>query len=227
MTLVKRCVQYGGGIRIGNLIVAVLCLNLTFSAAEAETPVIAAFGDSLTQGYGLPDGDGLVAQLQTWLTAQGIDVRLLNAGVSGDTTAGGLARIDWTLTPDIKAVIVELGGNDILRGFDPAQSRKNLDGILAAIQARALPVLLIGMQAPANYGAAYKAQFDAIYPDLAAKYDTLLFADYLAPILKGRSFAAALKDDMQADGIHPNKTGVAVIVESLGPYVATLAKRIK
>lgn len=186
---------------------------------------IAAFGDSLTQGYGLPDGDGLVPQLQRWLTGKGLDVTLINAGVSGDTTAGGLARIDWTLTPDIQAVIVELGGNDILRGLPPQESRKNLDGILESVAEKGLPILLVGMKAPQNYGADYEVQFNAIYPDLAEKYDALLFPEYLSPILDGRTMTEALATFMQADGIHPDKNGVALIVEVLGPLVADLAAR--
>ncbi|MEJ6501999.1 MAG: arylesterase [Rhodobacterales bacterium] len=225
--LLKRLVQYGAWARIGNLLAVVLVLNLTVNAASAETVTIAAFGDSLTQGYGLPDGDGLVPQLQVWLETAGQDVKLVNMGVSGDTTAGGLARIDWTLTDEIKALIVELGGNDILRGLPPTESRRNLEGILQAAAVRGLPVLLVGMQAPGNYGADYKQDFDAIYPDLAALYNTLLFPVYLAPILDGRSFADALKAFMQADGIHPNKAGVGLIVPVIGPYVVDLVGKIE
>lgn len=211
----------------GKLSAAVLCLNLTIAQAEAAEVTIAVLGDSLTQGYGLPDGDGLVPQLQAWLDASGATVTLINAGVSGDTTAGGLSRVDWTLSPDVQAVIVELGGNDILRGFDPSQSRKNLEGIVKAVTAKGLPVLLIGMEAPGNYGTEYKTRFDAIYPELAATYGTLLFPVYLAPILSGRSTGEALQDFMQADGIHPNKAGVAEIVKALGPLVATLAQSVR
>jgi len=221
-----RLVQYGAARMIGKLAAVVLCVNLTSGGAIAAPPTIAVLGDSLTQGYGLAQDDGLVPQLSAWLLSQGAPANLLNAGVSGDTTAGGLARIDWTLTADVKALIVELGGNDVLRGLDPATSRANLDGLLKIAKARNLPVLLIGMQAPSNYGAAYKQQFDAIYPDLASKYDTMLFPVYLAPILEGRSFADALAAYMQADGIHPNKAGVALIVSALGPFVARLVATI-
>lgn len=205
----------------------VLALNLSVNSARAEPVIIAAFGDSLTQGYGLPDGDGLVPQLQAWLDAGGHQVKLVNMGVSGDTTAGGLARIDWTLSDDIQGLIVELGGNDILRGLPPAESRRNLEGILQAAVGRGLPVLMIGMEAPGNYGADYKRDFDAIYPQLAAQYRTLLFPVYLAPILDGRSFAEALKSFMQADGIHPNKAGVGLVVPVLGPYIVDLADKIE
>lgn len=187
--------------------------------ATAEPVVVAALGDSLTQGYGLPAEQGFVPQLESWLNANGSDVHVINAGVSGDTTAGGLARIDWTLTPDVDALIVALGGNDLLRGIAPEVSRGNLDGILAKARARDLPVLLIGMQAPGNYGPAYKAAFDAIYPELSQAYGTLLADSFLGPL---GATPAELGPMMQADGIHPNATGVARIVETLGPEVQAL-----
>ncbi|SOH92317.1 acyl-CoA thioesterase-1 [Monaibacterium marinum] len=190
------------------------------TAASADTITVAALGDSLTQGYGLPPQDGLVPQMQTWLDQQGEDVSLLNAGVSGDTTAGGLARIDWTLSPDVDALIVALGGNDVLRGIDPANSLANLDGIMARAAAADIPVLLIGMQAPGNFGPDYKQSFDAIYPDLAQQYDALLVDDFFAGI--GVSDLSAARDLMQADGIHPNAQGVAQIVAALGPRVQEL-----
>ena len=129
----------------------------------ADEIVIAALGDSLTQGFGLVQEDGFVPQMQTWLSRQGIDARLINAGVSGDTTAGGLSRVAWTLTPEVDAMIVALGGNDFLRGFAPDVSRANLEGILQAADAAEVEVLLVGMQAPGNYGPDYKLAFDAIY----------------------------------------------------------------
>ncbi len=191
--------------------------------AHAEQVTIAALGDSLTAGYGLAPAEGFVPQLQAWLQAKGADVVVLNAGVSGDTTAGGAARLDWTLTPDVGALIVTLGGNDLLRGIDPAASRVNLDAILKSATGRGLPVLLIGMQAPGNYGPDYKSSFDAIYPELAQTYKTLL-----AP-----SFFAGLGDDpvaargfLQADGLHPNPAGVAAIVENLGPQVLELLTKV-
>ncbi|MCA8882177.1 MAG: arylesterase [Rhodobacteraceae bacterium] len=196
-------------------------------AADPEPPVvIAALGDSLTQGYGLLPEDGLVPQLGRWLEAHGQSVRMINAGVSGDTTAGGAARIDWTLTPDVQALIVALGANDLLRGIDPATSRANLDRILATAQDRGLPVLLIGVAAPDNYGPDYKAAFDAIYPDLAARYDTLLIPDLLAPLRKWRTEdPVALAAVMQDDGLHPNRDGVALVVDAIGPEVARLVAR--
>jgi acyl-CoA thioesterase-1 len=191
-------------------------------AAAAEPVVIAALGDSLTQGYGLPEAEGFVPQLQSWLAANGApDVTVINAGVSGDTTAGGLARVDWTLTPEVDAVIVALGGNDLLRGLDPAEARANLDGILAAVGTRGLPVLLAGLPAPANYGAEYQAAFDAIWPELAAEHGAILYPNFLAGIGAGRDLAAA-RALMQADGIHPNAKGVAAMVAAIGPSALEL-----
>lgn len=190
-------------------------------AATAEQVVVAALGDSLTQGYGLPEQDGFVPQLDLWLQAQGAEVRLINAGVSGDTTAGGAARVDWTLTPDVDAMIVALGGNDLLRGIDPAVSRTNLEAIVQAAEASGVDVLLVGMQAPGNYGAEYKAAFDAIYPDLAQQYETGYAPSFFTGLTAEGDLDAARRY-MQPDGIHPNAEGVALIVESLGPYVLEL-----
>jgi acyl-CoA thioesterase-1 len=201
-----------------------LTLALTAGVASAEVPEIVALGDSLTAGYGLPEGDGLVPQLQAWLEAQGVEARLVNAGVSGDTTAGGRARLDWSLTPETDALIVTLGGNDMLRGIAPAEARENLDAILAEATERGLPVLLVGVKAAANYGPDYQAAFDAIFPELAAQYGAALVADFFAP-LGAASDPAVLGRLMQADGIHPTAEGVARIVEVLGPEVAALAAR--
>jgi acyl-CoA thioesterase I len=193
--------------------------------AAAGTVTIAALGDSLTQGYGLVQGDGFVPRLEAWLRAQGADVVLINAGVSGDTTAGGAARADWTLTPDVDALIVTLGGNDVLRGLDPKVSRANLERILQAAMAADVPVLLVGMQAPGNFGPEYKAAFDAIYPDLAAQYGTLFFGSFFAGIMEEGADPAAMQRFMQADGIHPNAEGVARIVAAMGPVVLELVNR--
>ena len=190
--------------------------------ALADPLTLVALGDSLTAGYGLPQEDGFVPQLQAWLTAQGQDVVVVNAGVSGDTTAGGLARLDWSLTPEVDAMIVTLGGNDLLRGIDPAASRANLDAILQGAQARKLPVLLVAMSAPGNYGPEYKRDFDAIYPDLAAQYGALLAPGFFAPLLEDGADPASLAQYLQPDGLHPNRDGVARIVEGLGPQVLNL-----
>jgi acyl-CoA thioesterase I len=205
------------------LIVGIVLVCGQMAAAEEVT--IAALGDSLTQGYGLPVDDGFVPQLQRWLDGQGAHVRMINAGVSGDTTAGGLARIGWTLTAEVDAVIVALGGNDLLRGIDPATARANLSGILDAAQTQGVDVLLVGMPAPGNYGTEYKSAFDAIYPELAEEFGAALLSDFFAGLTEteGTADPAALRPYFQADGIHPNAEGVARIVARIGPEVIELA----
>lgn len=216
---------YGAIRRIRNVTLAWLLLFLPLAGmARAETVTLLALGDSLTAGYGLAEGEGLVPQLQDWLRANGTDVTVVNAGVSGDTTAGGLSRLDWSLTPDVDAVMVLLGGNDLLRGLPVAEVRSNLDAILTGIAAKGLPVLLIPMQASMNFGPEYKAQFDAVYPELAAKHGALLADPYFATLGTDLS---ALGDLMQADGIHPSKAGVAKIVPVLGPKVQDLLAAVK
>jgi acyl-CoA thioesterase-1 len=210
---------YGAFSRSSKLACAVL---ITAGMAQAAPVTVAALGDSLTAGYGLPQGDGFVPQLEAWLQGQGADVAIINAGVSGDTTAGGLSRAAWTLTPEVDAMIVTLGGNDYLRGLDPAVSRANLDGILAAGQDAGVDVLLVGLSVGANYGLDYKQEFEGMYAELATKYDVPLYADFAA----GLRAAAGMQDGMsaflQADGIHPNKEGVSVIVAAIGPTVLGL-----
>lgn len=190
----------------------------------AEPVTIAALGDSLTQGYGLPQEQGFVPQLQNWLTDQGAEAQVINAGVSGDTTAGGLSRVAWTLTPEVDAMIVTLGGNDLLRGIDPAVSRANLEGILSAAREANVEVLLVGMQAPGNFGPEYKQAFDTMYPDLATAYGTLLKESFFDGM--GARDPAAMRDLMQPDGIHPNAEGVKRVVASFGPDVMALIARV-
>lgn len=188
---------------------------------------IAALGDSLTAGYGLPREQGFTAQLQDWLRGHGADVTVSNAGVSGDTTAGGLSRLEWTLSPSVKALIVNLGANDMLRGIDPAQSRANLDAILKEATGRQIPVLLVGIKSTRNFGPDYQSQFDAIYPALAAQYHTLFFPDYFGPFLAVNPDPAAMGQFLQDDHLHPNAKGVATIVAALGPQVLDLLKAVK
>ena len=190
-------------------------------AAHAETVTIAALGDSLTAGYGLPQEDGFTFQLEDWLQAQGADVTVMNAGVSGDTTAGGLSRVAWTLTPEVDAMIVSLGGNDFLRGLDPSVTRNNLDGILAAGQEAGVDMLLVGLEVGSNYGAAYKEEFEGIYDELAAKYDVPLYPDFGAGL---RAMGEDMTAFLQPDGIHPNREGVAAIVDAIGPTVLALVE---
>ncbi len=178
-----------------------------------------AFGDSLTQGYGLEVEEGFVPQLEAWLRERGAEVTVINGGVSGDTTAGGAARIAWSLTDDVDAVMVTLGGNDLLRGLSPDQTRANLARIIAAVQARDLPVLLVGMKATGNFGAAYKAKFDAIYPELAAETGAAFFPHFLQGLVDLGDQQLVLRDYMQPDATHPNAAGVTRIVNHIGPAV--------
>lgn len=194
-------------------------------SAVADEVVIAALGDSLTQGYGLVQDAGFVPQMQVWLSDQGFDARLVNAGVSGDTTAGGLARVAWTLTPDVDAMIVTLGANDFLRGVAPEVSRFNLESILQAAAEARVEVLLVGIQAPGNFGPDYKAAFDAMYPDLAAEYGVLHAQSFFAGLAVEDGDPASVQHFMQPDGIHPNAQGVERIVAALGPKVIELIQR--
>ena len=178
-------------------------------AAAAERPVrIVMLGDSIAAGFGLPAGEALPAKLEKALKAKGLNVTIENAGVSGDTPAGGLARLDWSVAEGTDAVIVELGANDALRGADPKQTRAALDAIIRKLKERKIAVLLTGMLAPRNYGPDYVAAFDSIYPELAAAHGVLLYPF----ILDGVAGEAALN---QADGIHPNAAGVDAIVKGL------------
>lgn len=210
-----------------NAAFAVLALS---SFALAEPVTIVALGDSLTAGYGLADqSQGLVPVLEGWLKARGHDVAVQNAGVSGDTTAGGLARVGWALGQEADALIVTLGGNDLLRGIDPAASRANLDGILKEAAARKLPVLLVAMKAPGNFGPEFKADFDAMYGELAGQYGTLLADDFFAGLRAAGadpSDPASLAAFMQPDGLHPNPEGVKLIVEGLAPRVEELLAKV-
>lgn len=214
---------YGRLARISKSAAVVLAFS---GAAQADQVDILALGDSLTAGYGLLDQDGFVPQLRDWLSARGHDVRIVNGGVSGDTTAGGLARVDWSLTPDIDAMIVTLGGNDMLRGLPPELARTNIDGILKLAQARDLQVLLVGMVAPSNYGPDYKTAFDALYPELAQKYGTLFFPSFFQGLTANGEMPGDVTDYMQDDGIHPNERGVARIVDAIGPSVEELIARV-
>ena len=199
-----------------------LCLMLAGAGlaaeARAESLRILMLGDSLTAGYGLPSRDALPARMEAALRERGLDARMIDAGVSGDTTAGGLARLDWALADRPHAVIVALGANDALRAIDPAVTHANLDRLLAALAERGLPVLLAGMLAPRNLGPEYGARFDGIYPELAERHGILLYPF----LLEGVATVAALN---QADGLHPNAAGVEAIVERMLPSVLCLAYR--
>lgn len=216
---------YGAARAIRNIVfTSCFGLSVAAAAAHADAPRILALGDSLTAGYGLPQEDGFVPQLAAWLAAHGASAQVINAGVSGDTTAGGAARLDWALASGAEALIVNLGGNDMLRGLDPSVARDNLTKIMDAAKARGLPTLLVGMIAPGNYGAEYKAQFETIFPDLATQYDTLLLPVYFAPIATAEG--GIDPKFMQPDGIHPTAEGVSRIVEAMGPKVLELLAQV-
>jgi acyl-CoA thioesterase-1 len=183
--------------------------------ALGKTPEVLAFGDSLTAGYGLPASQAFPARLQARLRSDGVDVKIVNAGVSGDTTTDGLARLDWALADKPQFVILALGANDALRGIDPKIVRANLDRMIAKIQASGAKVLLLGMVAPANWGADYARQFDQIFPDLAKAHDVPLYPFFL----DGVAMNPALN---QPDGLHPNERGVAIMVDHIAPLLARM-----
>jgi len=201
-------------------VAVVMALLATYSRA-AEHPInIVAFGDSLTAGLGLPANEAFPAQLQRALEAKGLAINVINAGVSGDTAAGGLSRLDWSIPEGTDAVILELGANDALRGFDPGVTRKALDAMLRRLKERKIPVLLCGMMAPPNLGAEYGRAFNSIYPDLATQTDAILYPFFLAGV-------AADPKLNQRDGLHPTAAGVAVIVDRILPRVEQLVARAK
>lgn len=223
---------YGAVRRAGKALAAVALAAAITSlsspgAAEDRPPLrIAILGDSLTQGYGLPAGEGLVDQAQAWLDARGAGVVLINAGVSGDTTAGGRSRIAWTLADRPDGVVISLGGNDFLRGLPPEETRANLAAIIEVVQAAGAAAALVALPAPANLGRDYKARFDAIFPELAARYEVPLLADLFAPI-RGDGSASSILRHLQPDGIHPDAGGVRRIVEGgFGPFLEAFAARI-
>jgi acyl-CoA thioesterase-1 len=191
------------------------------AARASDDPVkIVAFGDSLTAGYGLAGNLAFPAKLAAALKAKGIAATVANAGVSGDTSTGGLERLDWSVPDGTQAVIVELGANDALRGIDPALTEKTIDTILTRLQDRKIPVLLAGMKAPPNMGADYTRRFDAIFPKLAATHPVIFYPFFLDGV------AADTKLN-QADGMHPNPAGVDVIVARILPQVEELIARAR
>jgi acyl-CoA thioesterase I len=200
---------------------AVMLAGAPASVAASDRPLqIVAFGDSLTAGYGLPAGAAFPAKLQQALAAKGIAAEVANAGVSGDTTSGGLERLDWSVPDGTEAVILELGANDALRGVDPKLTRRALEAMLERLKARHIPVLLAGMLAPRNLGSDYAAAFDAIYPDLAKKYGAILYPFFLDGV-------AADPKLNQRDGLHPTAAGVDAIVAKILPDVERLAAAAK
>ena len=213
---------------LGQMVALVAAVNLCFglfaamSPSQAQTkPInIVAFGDSLTAGYRLAPDQAFPVRLEAKLKARGHDVAVVNAGVSGDTTAAGRARMEWSMPEGADAVILELGANDALRGLPPEQARANLEAMITALNAKGAEILLAGMQAPRNYGPEYASAFDRIFPELAKAHDLLLYPFFL----DGIALDAKLNLD---DGIHPNARGVDVIVDGILPKVEELIARVK
>jgi acyl-CoA thioesterase-1 len=205
------------------LVCVALCPGLAAWAQTAPDPAvpvkIVAFGDSLSAGYMLPESEAFPAVLQRALRAEGKDVVVVNGGVSGDTSTGGLARLDWTLSDGADAVILELGANDMLRGIDPAVTKQALASLLETLKARRIKVLLAGMQAPPSLGKDYAGQFDAIYPALAQQFGVPLYPFFLDGMAGDMS-------QKLADGMHPNKRGVETIVAHILPSVEALLKSV-
>ncbi len=196
------------------LILAAAAVTVQAPAQAAEKRLL-VLGDSLGAGYGLPAEDAFPAQLERALRARGYDIRVINSSISGDTTRGGLQRLPWILSSKPQFVIVELGGNDGLRGLDPDRTRANLDGIITRLKGKGIKVLLAGMLAPRNLGPTYGKTFDGAYLDLAKKHGVVFMPFFLKDV--------ALRPHLnQRDGIHPTKEGVAIIVRNIMPYVVKL-----
>ncbi|HET6621233.1 MAG TPA: arylesterase [Dongiaceae bacterium] len=197
-----------------------VAFGLAIPRADAIAPVrILAFGDSLTAGLGLAEADTLPTRLAGALTKMGRPATVINGGVSGDTSADGLARIDWALADKPQIMILALGANDMLRGLDPSTTRANLEGIIAKAEAAGVETILAGMLAPPNLGTTYKSAFDAIYPGLAKAHNLILMPFLLQDVAQN-------SDLNQADGLHPNGKGVAVMVRNLLPYVTEAMERL-
>ena len=206
---------------LGVLLVTMACLlSGAYAQSGTKTMKIVALGDSLSAGLGLLAQDAFPAKLQAALKAKGIDATVANAGVSGDTAAGGLERLDWSVPGDTDAVILELGANDALRGLEPALAQKALNAILDKLAGRHVPVLLAGMKAPRNLGSNYTAKFDAVYPALAANHRVLFYPFFLEGV-------AADPHLNQGDGMHPTAAGVEVIVRNILPQVEELIARAR
>ena len=195
--------------------VAAGLLFLSGMIAAAEPYRIVGFGDSLMAGFGLNPGEGFTEKLQAALKARGRDVEVINAGVSGDTTSGGLSRLDWSVPDGTQLVILELGANDMLRAVTPDITEKNLDAMLAKLKNRKIPVLLAGMRAAPNLGADYQARFDAIYPRLAEKYGAALYAFFLDGVAGDSTLVLE-------DGLHPSAKGIDIMVERILPMLEKL-----
>lgn len=196
----------------------------TFAYSEQKVLIL---GDSITHGFGLAVEDGLVNQLSNWFASEGLNVTFINGGVSGDTTAGGLERLSWSLTDDVSALVVALGANDVLRGFPPELTRENLSAIIDTAENNKTPVLLVGTYAPGNYGEQYKLDFDAIFTDLVEEKRIAYIDSYFKPMLDEIKNGKDVSFLLQADGLHPNPAGVKVIVEYISPQLLKFLRKEK
>ena len=192
---------------------------LSAGAALAEPIKLVGFGDSLMAGYQLPASDAFPVKLEAALKAKGYDVEIANAGVSGDTSSAGLARLDWSVPDGTKGVILELGANDALRGIAPEETEKNIDAMLTRLKERGIAVLLAGMLAPPNMGADYEKRFNGIYQRMAEKHGVALYPFFLDGV-------AAQADLQIDDGMHPNPAGVDMMVEKILPTVEAFLKSV-
>lgn len=213
----KLQTRYGGftatvNSRIAAFLALLLCLAASATHAQSEPVKLAILGDSLAAGYGLAPAQAFPIRLQAALKDKGRNVVVINHGVSGDTTAGGLERIDWMLADKPDIVLVELGGNDMLRALDPASTERNLDAIIEKLKQAGVTVWLTGMLAPRNFGPEYVKQFDGLYKRLADNHGVPLYAFFLDGVAQDPALN-------QPDGIHPNAKGVDVIVERILPFV--------
>ena len=200
--------------------VFILGSSLIAVTGHARELKLLAFGDSLIAGYGLPKKDGFSDQLEATLNHTGIRLKVINAGVSGDTSAGGLSRIDWALGANPDAILLELGANDSLRGIDPAITKMNLQKILTKLQKIGTPILFAGMIAPPNMGKEYGLEFERVYLELAEANEVIFYRFFLEGV-------AGVPELNQEDGIHPNKEGVLKIVKKIAPFVIELLERVK
>ena len=225
--------QFSPPARVGNMVLRLLLRNVAMAAliplllagfvgpARSAEPVrIVVLGDSLVAGFNIPTDQAFPAQLERALKAKGHNVEVINAGVSGDTTAGGRERLQWSVPEKTDAVVLELGANDALRGLDPKRAKANLEAIIKSLQASGSEILLAGMAAPRNLGETYVAAFDGMYPELARQYGLLLYPFFLDGIVMNPSFNLA-------DGLHPNPKGVAVIVERFLPKAEELIAKVQ
>ena len=203
-----------------------LIIYLAPTLAYSEQKVF-ILGDSITHGFGLAVEDGLVNQLSNWFASEGLNITFINGGVSGDTTAGGLERLSWSLTDDVSALVVALGANDVLRGFPPELTRENLSAIIDIAENNKTPVLLVGTYAPGNYGEQYKLDFDSIFTDIVEEKRIAYIDSYFKPMVDDIKNGKDVSHLLQADGLHPNPAGVKVIVEYISPQILKFLRKEK